>query len=287
MTLLKPIVTTHPMFAVVIFDIGTRKGLIQAVTAGRAHAPTLRGHLILNFITKWTATVDAHAEGESDYWCDSAGTELGTSRRFSLARPRFTRRTHEAAYCILLVQVTRLALLTILLCALWPLGSAAPAALCTGADEDPRAARFCQALNTFLELYAEAAGEQIESLNRSMVKLVANGTLALMIRLLCQEFIHEIFYRRAFTSDVLFCPGSSGSRLPPTPGHRHEAAGRGAQLPALRPPPLTGTPPRPAPSPPLAYTLTAMFDCGERVGLQPVVFGFDLGDKRVEKELLT
>ncbi|XP_013147526.1 PREDICTED: myosuppressin-like isoform X2 [Papilio polytes] len=40
--------------------------------------------------------------------------------------------------------------------------AAAPAQLCAGAaEDDPRAARFCQALNTFLELYAEAAGEQV------------------------------------------------------------------------------------------------------------------------------
>ena len=39
--------------------------------------------------------------------------------------------------------------------------SAAPAQLCAAAEDDPRAARFCQALNTFLELYAEAAGEQV------------------------------------------------------------------------------------------------------------------------------
>ncbi|XP_068619787.1 myosuppressin [Battus philenor] len=39
---------------------------------------------------------------------------------------------------------------------------AAPSQLCAGASaDDPRAARFCQALNTFLELYAEAAGEQV------------------------------------------------------------------------------------------------------------------------------
>lgn len=45
-------------------------------------------------------------------------------------------------------------------CALGAL--AAPAQLCAGAaEDDPRAARFCQALNTFLELYAEAAGEQV------------------------------------------------------------------------------------------------------------------------------
>lgn len=38
----------------------------------------------------------------------------------------------------------------------------APAQLCAGAaEDDPRAARFCQALYTFMELYAEAAGEQV------------------------------------------------------------------------------------------------------------------------------
>ncbi|XP_041982629.1 myosuppressin-like isoform X1 [Aricia agestis] len=42
------------------------------------------------------------------------------------------------------------------LAAVWGAPVCAP-----GAEEDPRAARFCQALNTFLELYAEAAGEQV------------------------------------------------------------------------------------------------------------------------------
>lgn len=46
--------------------------------------------------------------------------------------------------------------------AMLAVAQAAPAQLCAGAGEDdPRAARFCQALNTFLELYAEAAGEQV------------------------------------------------------------------------------------------------------------------------------
>ncbi|CAH2242946.1 jg14514 [Pararge aegeria aegeria] len=56
---------------------------------------------------------------------------------------------------------------------------AAPAQLCTaGAEDDPRAARFCQALNTFLELYAEAAGEQVpeyQALVRDYPQLLDSG----------------------------------------------------------------------------------------------------------------
>ncbi|CAH4034824.1 myosuppressin [Pieris rapae] len=55
----------------------------------------------------------------------------------------------------------------------------APAQLCTAAAEnDPRAARFCQALNTFLELYAEAAGEQVpeyQALVRDYPQLLDSG----------------------------------------------------------------------------------------------------------------
>ncbi|XP_021187282.1 myosuppressin isoform X4 [Helicoverpa armigera] len=55
----------------------------------------------------------------------------------------------------------------------------APAQLCAGAaDDDPRAARFCQALNTFLELYAEAAGEQVpeyQALVRDYPQLLDTG----------------------------------------------------------------------------------------------------------------
>ncbi|XP_045454550.1 myosuppressin-like [Melitaea cinxia] len=57
--------------------------------------------------------------------------------------------------------------------------SAAPAQLCSaGAEDDPRAARFCQALNTFLELYAEAAGEQVpeyQALVRDYPQLLDTG----------------------------------------------------------------------------------------------------------------
>ncbi|CAK1593672.1 unnamed protein product [Parnassius mnemosyne] len=56
---------------------------------------------------------------------------------------------------------------------------AAPAQLCAGsAEEDPRAIRFCQALNTFLELYAEAAGEQVpeyQALVRDYPQLLDSG----------------------------------------------------------------------------------------------------------------
>ncbi|XP_069361773.1 myosuppressin isoform X1 [Maniola hyperantus] len=56
---------------------------------------------------------------------------------------------------------------------------AAPAQLCTAAaEDDPRAARFCQALNTFLELYAEAAGEQVpeyQALVRDYPQLLDSG----------------------------------------------------------------------------------------------------------------
>ncbi|CAH2054897.1 unnamed protein product, partial [Iphiclides podalirius] len=56
---------------------------------------------------------------------------------------------------------------------------AAPAQLCAGAaEDDPRAARFCQALNTFLELYAEAAGEQVpeyQALVRDYPQLLDSG----------------------------------------------------------------------------------------------------------------
>ncbi|XP_052754110.1 myosuppressin-like isoform X1 [Galleria mellonella] len=55
----------------------------------------------------------------------------------------------------------------------------APAPLCADAAEgDPRAARFCQALNTFLELYAEAAGEQVpeyQALVRDYPQLLDTG----------------------------------------------------------------------------------------------------------------
>lgn len=56
---------------------------------------------------------------------------------------------------------------------------AAPAQLCAAAaDDDPRAQRFCQALNTFLELYAEAAGEQVpeyQALVRDYPQLLDTG----------------------------------------------------------------------------------------------------------------
>ncbi|XP_072933583.1 myosuppressin isoform X2 [Epargyreus clarus] len=56
---------------------------------------------------------------------------------------------------------------------------AAPAQLCAAAaEDDPRAARFCQALNTFLELYAEAAGEQVpeyQALVRDYPQLLDTG----------------------------------------------------------------------------------------------------------------
>lgn len=56
----------------------------------------------------------------------------------------------------------RVASLCAVLAAIFLNAQAAPAQLCAGAaEDDPRAARFCQALNTFLELYAEAAGEQV------------------------------------------------------------------------------------------------------------------------------
>ncbi|KAJ0172389.1 hypothetical protein K1T71_012362 [Dendrolimus kikuchii] len=55
----------------------------------------------------------------------------------------------------------------------------APGQLCAGAaEDDPRAARFCQALNTFLELYAEAAGEQVpeyQALVRDYPQLLDTG----------------------------------------------------------------------------------------------------------------
>ncbi|CAH0730767.1 unnamed protein product, partial [Brenthis ino] len=54
----------------------------------------------------------------------------------------------------------------------------APAQLCAAAEDDPRAARFCQALNTFLELYAEAAGEQVpeyQALVRDYPQLLDTG----------------------------------------------------------------------------------------------------------------
>ncbi|CAB3233847.1 unnamed protein product [Arctia plantaginis] len=55
----------------------------------------------------------------------------------------------------------------------------APAQLCVGAaDDDPRTARFCQALNTFLELYAEAGGEQVpeyQALVRDYPQLLDTG----------------------------------------------------------------------------------------------------------------
>ncbi|CAK1545754.1 unnamed protein product [Leptosia nina] len=63
----------------------------------------------------------------------------------------------------------------------WCVGCAwsAPAQLCTAAaEDDPRAARFCQALNTFLELYAEAAGEQVpeyQALVRDYPQLLDSG----------------------------------------------------------------------------------------------------------------
>ncbi|RVE45750.1 hypothetical protein evm_009598 [Chilo suppressalis] len=57
---------------------------------------------------------------------------------------------------------TRVAALCVLLCFVARTVNCAPAPICAGAaEDDPRAARFCQALNTFLELYAEAAGEQV------------------------------------------------------------------------------------------------------------------------------
>ncbi|XP_041982632.1 myosuppressin-like [Aricia agestis] len=55
-------------------------------------------------------------------------------------------------------------------------------------DEDARAARFCQALNTFLELYAEAAGEQVpeyQALVRDYPQLLDTG----MKR---QDVVHSI-----------------------------------------------------------------------------------------------
>ncbi|XP_013186110.1 myosuppressin [Amyelois transitella] len=73
----------------------------------------------------------------------------------------------------------RLAVLCLVLswCALTALS--APAPLCAGAvEDDPRAARFCQALNTFLELYAEAAGEQVpeyQALVRDYPQLLDTG----------------------------------------------------------------------------------------------------------------
>ncbi|XP_028156827.1 myosuppressin-like [Ostrinia furnacalis] len=57
--------------------------------------------------------------------------------------------------------------------------SSVSAPLCAGAAEnDPRAARFCQALNTFLELYAEVAGEQVpeyQALVRDYPQLLDTG----------------------------------------------------------------------------------------------------------------
>ncbi|XP_063364528.1 myosuppressin-like isoform X1 [Cydia strobilella] len=57
--------------------------------------------------------------------------------------------------------------------------AAAPAQLCSSAvEDDPRATRFCQALNTFLELYAEAAGEQVpeyQALVRDYPQLLDSG----------------------------------------------------------------------------------------------------------------
>ncbi|XP_075984573.1 neuropeptide receptor myosuppressin isoform X2 [Anticarsia gemmatalis] len=66
----------------------------------------------------------------------------------------------------------------------------APAQLCAGAaDDDPRAARFCQALNTFLELYAEAAGEQVPEYQgtiprraRSLDEATVERLLAALVR---------------------------------------------------------------------------------------------------------
>ncbi|CAG4954807.1 unnamed protein product [Parnassius apollo] len=56
---------------------------------------------------------------------------------------------------------------------------AAPTQRCAGlAEEDPRAIRFCQALNTFIELYAEAAGEQVpeyQALVRDYPQLLDSG----------------------------------------------------------------------------------------------------------------
>ncbi|KAL0868702.1 hypothetical protein ABMA27_008145 [Loxostege sticticalis] len=69
------------------------------------------------------------------------------------------------------------ALLVVLACA--SRAACAPAPLCAGAaEDDPRAARFCQALNTFLELYAEAAGEQVpeyQALVRDYPQLLDTG----------------------------------------------------------------------------------------------------------------
>ncbi|XP_011561843.1 myosuppressin [Plutella xylostella] len=69
--------------------------------------------------------------------------------------------------------------LTAALCLLLACARAAPAQLCAGAaEDDPRAARFCQALNTFLELYAEAAGEQVpeyQALVRDYPQLLDSG----------------------------------------------------------------------------------------------------------------
>ncbi|KAG7309021.1 hypothetical protein JYU34_004886 [Plutella xylostella] len=69
--------------------------------------------------------------------------------------------------------------LTAAVCLLAACARAAPAQLCAGAaEDDPRAARFCQALNTFLELYAEAAGEQVpeyQALVRDYPQLLDSG----------------------------------------------------------------------------------------------------------------
>ncbi|XP_026332246.1 myosuppressin-like isoform X2 [Hyposmocoma kahamanoa] len=54
--------------------------------------------------------------------------------------------------------------------------AAAPEPLCVGAvQDDPRAARFCQALNTFLELYSEVADEKEQTLVRDYPQLLDTG----------------------------------------------------------------------------------------------------------------
>ncbi|XP_023934563.1 myosuppressin-like isoform X2 [Bicyclus anynana] len=77
------------------------------------------------------------------------------------------------------VEACRAALWLAAVCWCAVLAHAAPAQLCTaGAEDDPRAARFCQALNTFLELYAEAAGEQVpeyQALVRDYPQLLDSG----------------------------------------------------------------------------------------------------------------
>ncbi|KAG6446106.1 myosuppressin isoform X1 [Manduca sexta] len=73
----------------------------------------------------------------------------------------------------------RFALVCVVMCWLVSVVVCAPAQLCAGAaEDDPRAARFCQALNTFLELYAEAAGEQVpeyQALVRDYPQLLDSG----------------------------------------------------------------------------------------------------------------